>query len=68
MENRINKNFEKKFNQRRKFIKAFFLFNIVMIIGIILTSIYVIVSVSNQPELIGEFVGRIVKAFSESIK
>jgi hypothetical protein len=39
-----------------------------MIIGIILTSIYVIVSVSNQPELIGEFVGRIVKAFSESIK
>ena len=64
----IDEDFQKRFNKRRKLISGFFVFNIVIILVTIATGIYVGISIFNEPELVGEFVGRVVKGFNENSK
>ena len=57
------KDFEKRFERRRKLFNVFFIFNLTIIIAGIILAILFGYNVVTNPEGVGEFYGRIAKGF-----
>jgi hypothetical protein len=61
------KNFENQFAKQRKLSNVFFVFNRLIIIASIFGIVVLGYTVLTNPEIVGEFFGRILKGF-ESVK
>lgn len=58
------RNFESRFNRTRKMVSILFIFNLILIVATFIGAIYLGWNLFNNPESIGEFLGKIVKGFN----
>jgi hypothetical protein len=59
----INSDFKTRIEKKRKLFNIFFIFNLAMIITVIICAVIIGYRIFTNPEVVGDFFGRIIKAF-----